>query len=238
MKYSRMIILTALLEEMEAILPKVRDLSQSVYLNSPLWKGNLCGHKIILRTTGIGKVNAALTTQCLIKDYPVSHIYNVGVGGSISPKVKIGDVVIANKVTQSDFDLSVFGYPKGHIPGIENRFFPTSISGDVISSIQREHNGYQIRYGSIVSADQFVQDREAMVKLAEEFDALAKDMESAAIGHVCYVNKIPFIAIRGICDNSGKFAIEEYRKNLKLAVNNSTDVLLELIKNHKDNYND
>ena len=233
-----MIILTALLEEMEAILPRVRNLSQSVYLSSPLWKGILCGYKVILRITGIGKVNAALTTQYLIKDYPVSHIYNVGVAGSISPEVKIGDVVIADQVAQCDFDLTVFGYLKGQIPGIVNRFFPTAISRDVVNSIQRVNNGFQIRYGSIVSADQFVQDIEAMVKLGEEFNALAKDMESAAIGHVCYVNKIPFISIRGICDHSGKFAIQEYRKNLKLAISNSTDVLLKLIKNHKNYYND
>lgn len=230
MKYSRMIILTALLEEMEAILLKVKDLSQGVYLNSPLWKGTLCGCEVILRITGIGKVNAALTTQSLIKDYPLSQIYNLGVAGSISPKIKIGDVVIADQVTQSDFDLTVFGYPKGHIPGMGSRFFPTSIRRNVVSVIQRENNGCQIQYGSIVSADQFVQDRKAMIKLGKEFNSLAKDMESAAIGQVCYFNNIPFDVIRGISDNSGRNASQEYQDNLELGINNSTKVFLKLLQ--------
>ena len=40
-------------------------------------------------------------------------------------------------------------------------------------------------------------------KLHERFNAIAAEMEGGSIGHVCYVNKVPFAILRTISDGEG-----------------------------------
>lgn len=228
-------ILAAMQEELDILLPYVKILSKKTKLNFPIWKGELYGENIIIQLTGIGKVNAAMFAQHLISEHKVSHIYNFGGAGGISEKVEIGNIICATNTIQSDFDLTILGYKKGQIPKINKHYFPTFYKKVALKSLQ---NKYSIKFGNVVSADQFVADRQTVLKIGKEFKALAKDMESAAIGHVCYVNNIPFTAIKGISDNSGEFSIIEYQKYQKLATINCINLLLELIKNHKNNSND
>ena len=68
--------------------------------------------------SGMGKVNAARSTQILIDSMNVDYILNVGVAGSISKKINICDIVIGDKLVQHDFDFTLFNYEKGEIPGI------------------------------------------------------------------------------------------------------------------------
>ena len=58
-------------------------------------------------------------------------------------------------------------------------------------------------------------------------------METASIAHVCYVNEIPFIAIRTISDTPGESGVEVFEKNCELAAKKSIDVL----KNYLDMVN-
>jgi len=224
----RIAILASMKEEISLLLSYVKIHSEKIELNSSTWKGELFKKKVIVKLTGIGKVNAAMSTQHLISNHKISCIYNIGIAGGISKKVNIGDVICVDKAIQSDFDLTIFGLKQGQIPKIKKYYFPTSFKKETLNSLQSK---YPIKFGNIISADQFIGDRKEVVNLGKKFNALAKDMETAAIAHVCYVNKIPFIAIRGISDNSGKFAIDEYKEFLKLAASNSTKVLLKIIKN-------
>ena len=68
--------------------------------------------------SGMGKVNAARTTQILIDKMNIDYVLNVGVAGSISKKINKCDIVIANKLVQHDFDFTLFNYQKGEIPNI------------------------------------------------------------------------------------------------------------------------
>ena len=43
--------------------------------------------------SGIGKVNAARTTQILIDNFNIESIINVGVAGGLSNNINIGDIV-------------------------------------------------------------------------------------------------------------------------------------------------
>lgn len=223
-------ILSAMPEELKRLLACAKIRFKKIYLNSPLWECTLYGQELVLRLMGIGKVNAALAAQHLINNFQISQIYNFGVAGSISKKVQIGDVVVADKVAQSDFNLTVFDYIRGQIPGFKDRYFISTVKKNKIRDLQDRKNGYSVHCGTIVSADQFIEDREAMVELGKEFGAIAKDMESAAIGQVCYLNNIPFTVVKGISDNSGVGAKLEYQNNLQRSVDNASEVLLRLLQ--------
>ena len=66
--------------------------------------------------------------------------------------------------------------------------------------------------------------------LKNDFNAIAVDMESASINHVCKLNKIDFCAIRGISDSGSN---EEYSKFVEVAMKNINEVIFEYIKNVK-----
>ncbi len=214
-------------EELDVLLPYVKPDSRKIECNLPVWQGTLYGKSVVIQLTGIGKVNAAMATQRLISQNKVSHVYNFGVAGGISNKVNIGDIICADRTAQSDFDLSIFGLKKGQMWETKKRFFPAFYDKKLLRILQ---NKYPVKTGTIVSADQFIADRKAVLQIGREFKAVAKDMETAAINRVCYVNKIPFTAIKGICDDSGKSSGNEYRQYLQSTINNSTRVLLDLIK--------
>ena len=61
-----------------------------------------------------------------------------------------------------------------------------------------------IHKGLICSGDQFIDKLEDIKRIKRSFpDALAVDMESGAISQVCYLNKVPFLALRVISDSPG-----------------------------------
>ena len=82
-------------------------------------KGKISNKKVIAVKCGIGKVNAARTTQILIDKFDVDKIINIGAAGGVNPELKIQDIVIGERLVQYDFDVSSSGdYEKGEIQGV------------------------------------------------------------------------------------------------------------------------
>ena len=69
-------------------------------------------YKNDLIITGIGKTNAAMRITEFLSNHDVDYIVNIGfAGGNIA--YEVNDIVIVEKATYHDFDLSLFGYKKG-----------------------------------------------------------------------------------------------------------------------------
>lgn len=77
--------------------------------------GTLGNKNIVLAKSGVGKVASSTTTQFIIDNYKPVYIINTGIAGSLSESLKAGDIIIADKMVQHDFDVSAFGNPKGYI---------------------------------------------------------------------------------------------------------------------------
>ncbi len=162
------------------------------------------GKKLILILSGIGKVNAAIATQYLIDEFKLNFILNVGVAGSLSKDLTFGDVVIATDLVQHDVDATAFGYPLGQIPRIDS--FSFSADNKLIEKYfnSSHNNPFKIVAGRIISGDKFIDNHEQVIFLKDTFNALACDMEGAAIAHVAHINKISFIIIRALSDQAGQ----------------------------------
>ena len=76
--------------------------------------------QVIVTRSGIGKVNAAVTTTVLINHFRVDKIIFTGVAGAASRPIP-SDVVISTGLVQHDVDLTAFGYEKGHMSGFDSR---------------------------------------------------------------------------------------------------------------------
>ena len=85
-----------------------------------------------------------------------------------------------------------------------------------------------ILFGTMVSGEQFVTE-ENREQILTGFTPLCTDMETAAVAHVCYVNKLPFLAIRTITDTAGHKGIGEFEKNCAAASAISAEIVCALL---------
>ena len=185
--------------------------------------GSLEGRRVVLARSGVGKVFAALCAQTMILKFGVTEIVNSGVAGTLTPELHIGDVAISTACVQHDMDTTAVGDPVGLISGINMIELPadTKIADRVCAAANVNH-----RLGVIASGDQFVHTTERREWIVSTFKASAVEMEAAAIAQVCFVNKIPFAAIRVISDEASGDVKIDYMTFVKAAAATSSDIAL------------
>lgn len=172
--------------------------------------GQFEGKKVIIAKSGVGKVFAGICAQTMIITFKPDMLINVGVAGSLSKDLDIADVAIANNVVQYDMDTTAVGDPLGMISGINIIYLPCDQS--IVDGLSEYANelGIKSKVGTIASGDSFVNSREKKKYIVDNFSAISCEMEGAAIGQVCYVNKVPFCVIRAISDNGDENSENDY----------------------------
>ncbi len=232
MYMKRIGIIVAMQEELEEIKEYVEDINEKEIRHITFIEGKVEEKNVVLVQCGIGKVNAAMVTQALIDSYSIEYIVNIGVAGALNPMLNIGDVVIADKLIQHDFDITAFGHSKGYITGVGDFIQTDENLRNKLEKLNHNNkdNDYKIKLGIIASGDIFCTDIEMKNKIYSKFDADCVEMEGAAIAQVCYLNEIPFVVMRSISDSpNGKNAIT-FDKFLKIASKRIANLLVEFIK--------
>ena len=187
-------------------------------------------HELIFILSGIGKVNAAIHTQYIIDKFDVDCVINVGVAGSLSQELSFGDVVIATDLVQHDMDVVAFGMSLGQIPRMD--VFSFVSDENLLNAAKLLHvDGYKMQFGRIISGDQFIDNKDKVVFLAREFNAMACEMEGAAVAHACYVNRVPFIVIRALSDMAGQDgdAIHSFTELKDMSADRASLVIQQLL---------
>lgn len=225
-------IIVAMEEEKEAILNIMTDVKVEQIYNLRFLKGKIQGKSCILVKSGIGKVNAARTTQVMIHNFDIQYMINLGSGGSINGMLNIGDVLIAQEVVQHDFDITAFGHSKGYITGVGDKII---CDRDLVNEIEQmiqllPERSYQIKIGVIATGDIFCTEAWMKDKIRAKFNADVVDMECAAIAQVCYLDNIPFMGIRSISDTPNGKNATTFDENLKLASKRCANILKEFLK--------
>lgn len=180
--------------------------------------GDLFGVLCVVAVCGVGKVAAAICTQTMILTFSPYAIINIGVAGSGANNIKLLDIVLSDNVVQHDMDTSPLGDPKGMISGIDIINIPADKNlVKLASSSLNELAIKEFHVGTIASGDKFISSKELVKDINSNFGALAVEMEGAAVGHVCYLNHVPFLVIRAISDNANEKASLNYEQFLSLA---------------------
>ncbi len=84
--------------------------------------------------------------------------------------------------------------------------------------------------GIIASGDQFVATPEKRKFIKDQFQAIACEMEGAAIAQVCYVNEVPCGVIRSISDSADDSADMDYPTFMQLAAQRSFTLIMAFLK--------
>ena len=189
--------------------------------------GSYAQNQVILAQSGIGKVQAGMTATILNFKYQPDLIVNTGSAGGIGEGLKIGDIVISTKLAYHDVDVTESGYAMGQLPGSPLYFDADTFYVNQIE-IAAERTKLNYHTGLIVSGDQFIDDKAKIATIKKAFtEALASEMEGAAVAQVCTQFKVPFVVIRAMSDvgdenasvNFDEFVVQAGQKSVKMLLN-------------------
>ena len=212
--------------EVETIKSLMKDKQSEVISGVEYVTGTLHGKKIVTAVCGIGKVAAAMCTQTMILKYSPDRIINTGVGGSLSTKLAIGDIAVAESLVQHDMDTSPLGDPMGLISGINIVNIPADekVVDTLIKGVETIENVKGLR-GIIASGDQFIASEEKKKFIVDNFDAIVCEMEGASIAQVCYPNGMPFGVVRAVSDCADGSSHMDYGEFLPIAAANAAKLI-------------
>lgn len=203
-------IIGAMEEELRLLKAELESIETHNIYGIEMLTGQLGQHELILVKSGIGKVNASLSTSLLIERFQPDYVINTGSAGGLSPQLKIGDLVIADSLAYHDVDVTAFGYQYGQMAGMEASFHPDQNLIQVASQEYRKL-GREAHQGLIVSGDQFVNLSSRIDWIRQQFPlALACEMESTAIGHTCQSMGTPYLILRAISDKANEEAAVDF----------------------------
>lgn len=217
-------IITAMKEEHDEVIKIMKNKEEISISNITFTKGTIYLKECILVSCGIGKVNSARVTTKLIDFFKVNTILNVGSAGAINNSLNIGDVVISKINVQHDFDLTAFGYEKGHLVEIGRNIYSDRKLLEIAKEVTNSFN-FKTKIGVIASGDIFCSEEKMKNKIKSKFNADVVDMECGAIAHICYLEHIPFISIRSVSDSPNGDNAKTFEENLKLASTRASLIL-------------
>ncbi len=224
-------IICAGCEEVEPILKEMEITKTTEKAMLKIHEGTLWGIDTVALFCGACRVNAAIATQVMIDLYEVDKIINIGAGGGMDPMVRVHDTVIAEECVYCDIQEDVL---TGYHPWMKSDWFVSD--PDLLLSArkaaQKISSKYKIHFGKIATSEKFIID-EGRKEIMEKFSPLSVDMETAGIAHVCYVNKVPFLAIRTITDTEEFSGDDNYNGNLEEATLIGRDITKALFEELK-----
>ena len=218
-------IIAAMNVEMDTLRSFMQNTETEVISGIRFVRGELDGKEIVTAVCGIGKVFAALCAQTMILHYQPTAVINTGVAGTLSDKLDIGSVAVSSAVVQNDMDTSPLGDPIGLISGLNKVELPADrlLAGHL--SACAKVMGIRTATGVIASGDQFVASAERKAFIVEHFHAIACEMEGAAVGQVCTVNRVPFCVLRAISDSADGSSHMDYPAFVSMAADQSVRLL-------------
>lgn len=225
-------IIGAMAVEVEGLIAAMENKSPETVSRMTFWRGTLAGVECVVAQCGAGKVNSAVCAQTMILRYGASPIINTGVAGGVgSQAVRIGDLVVAEGVTQHDYDTTPIDGDKGRdLPILGRSVLETDarVSGLLADCAREVYNG-NVHRGLIATGDQFIGGKERLHAIAERTGAIACEMEGGSIGQACALADVPFAVLRAISDNADDNAVDDFPKFAKESAEKSVALLLEAL---------
>jgi adenosylhomocysteine nucleosidase len=208
--------------------------------------GRLHGSPVVVAWTGIGKVNAAMTTTLLLEHFTPKGVIFSGIAGGVNPNLSPGDIVIAAETAHHDMGiLEEEGfYNRGVINPLDGIRNPVYLPADrrllklaekAADEVELEkikttigERIPQIIKGIVVTGDVFVASPEKGAELREKLNADAVEMEGAAVAQICYQRQIPHLVVRSISDKADKTAREDSMMFQEMAAKNSSTLITKI----------
>ncbi len=228
MPHSPAAIVSAMHEELRALLPLLDDRHTVRLAGRDFHHGVIHGQPVVLALSGIGKVAAATTAVLLMHAFDSRQLVFTGVAGGLAAGVNVGDVVVARQLLQHDMDASPL-FPRFEVPLTGRaRFDADTDLADALAAATRSCSGVRLHQGLIVSGDRFIASAaDSDVLRALLPDALAVEMEGAAVAQACADFGRPFAVVRTISDRADDAAHLDFVRFIDEVASATTRAIIE-----------
>jgi adenosylhomocysteine nucleosidase len=237
-------VLGAFPAEVALIHSMIKQPKELVYQGIRFTEGILNGRHIVLAQTGIGKVNAAITTTLLLDHFNPREVLFTGIAGGTDPQLSPGDLVIGISVAYHDYgtitpDSMMRRHTLNPVTLAENPiYFPCTqslvqLARSVSKAVSFQTIGRRspkVIEGVIVTGDVFVSSVAATKQLHQKMNAEATEMEGASVAQACWQQKVPFLVIRSLSDNASDNAHQDVATFYKIAAENSAHLLMAIVE--------
>ncbi|WP_028485663.1 5'-methylthioadenosine/S-adenosylhomocysteine nucleosidase [Thiomicrorhabdus chilensis] len=227
-------IIGAMEEEVTLLRSQLTYLQTQHHAGFEYYLGQIGNVEVVLLRSGIGKVNAAISSTLLLQLYDPDYVINTGSAGGFHTDLNVGDIVISSSVCHHDVDVTPFGYDLGQVPGMPACFLPDE---NLVKAAQNSIDALQEvvhMHGLIATGDRFMHQAEDVTNTRNNFpEMIACEMEAAAIAQVCHTFETPFVIIRSLSDIAGKENAVTFEKYLEQAATHSAKVIMEMLKQLK-----
>jgi len=242
-------VLGAFRQEVELFETMLTEVQSQEIEGVAFLSGRLGSRSVVVAWTGVGKVNAAMTTTLLIEHFQPAHVLFTGIAGAVDPNLEPGDIVIAKQTAHHDMGTLwpeglEHGGVKDPVTGVPNPvFFPADATLLAAAtqaaqeaalhaiSLRTGERAPKVLVGTVVTGDVFVASKPKCAELAEELGADAVEMEGAAVAQLCYQRGVGCLIIRSISDKADESAVSDKQIFYSMAAENSANLVAAILEN-------
>jgi adenosylhomocysteine nucleosidase len=243
-----LLVLGAIDAETRPVIAALVDPEPGEVLGLRCVGGRLAGRRAVAAVTGVGKVNAAMTTALLIERFSPAAVIFTGIAGALDSGLQPGDVVVGESLVQHDLVRHteqgvVLREVRNPRDGADNPIalepsprllaLARQVAGGrglTLAGVAGDARAPKIAFGAIATGDSFVGSRSRRDELRGRTGALAVEMEGAAVAQVCHQLGVPFLVVRGLSDRAAGDARGEARRNMETAAGNAAAVALAVVR--------
>ncbi|WP_077923835.1 5'-methylthioadenosine/adenosylhomocysteine nucleosidase [Spirosoma sp. 209] len=207
--------------------------------------GRIGKQQVVVAETGIGKVNAAMTTALMLNYFRPERILFTGIAGGTNPDLQPGDIVIARQTAHHDYQsITMDRKPTRQTYSLSGKVNPAFFLADSVMLSRAQTTARSVAFepiplttrpptvitGIVVTGDQFISSAEKVTQLRQAFNADATEMEGAAVAQVCYQMQVPHLVIRSLSDRADDNARNDMLSFYQTAARNSAKLVLAIVE--------
>ncbi|MCB5161804.1 5'-methylthioadenosine/S-adenosylhomocysteine nucleosidase [Marinomonas algarum] len=224
-------LIGAMDEEIAVIKAWMTQVRAETIAGCEFYCGSFEGKEVVLLKSGIGKVNAAVSTTLLLSQFKPDYVINIGSAGGYDADLQVGDVVISDAVLHHDVDVTAFGYVMGQVPNMPATYTAAPTLVQKAQQAVQATTSVKAKIGLIGTGDSFMSDPVRVEAVRTIFpDLVAVEMEAAAVAQVCFKFDTPFVVVRALSDVAGKESPQSFEEYLKVAAENSSLMIQQMLK--------
>ena len=224
-------IIGAMEQEITLLQSRIQQAQHEQVAHIAITRGTLAGKPVLLAQSGIGKVNAAITTTVLLEKYQAACVINTGSAGGLQGGMKQGDVVVGIQTAHHDADATAFDYVIGQLPQMPERYDSDAalVEHAARAAIAFDAPPYTAASSS-AATNSSTTPTKSPASARTSPDALAVEMEAAAIAQTCYQFARPCVIIRALSDLADGEAEYSFETFLQMAATHSAEMVENLVK--------
>ncbi len=225
-------IIGAMEQEIEILRDSLKNREDHKLAGFDLYTGQIGNVDVVLLQSGIGKVNASVSTALMLQQFEPDCILNTGSAGGCGENLDVGDVVISSELIHHDVDVTAFGYELGQMARMPVAYKPDELLAVIAQECIESGLAAKTVRGVIATGDAFISDPDKVVAIRNNFkDVKAVEMEAAAIAQTCYLFGVPFLVVRALSDIAGKSSNISFNDFIVTASTHSAEMVKLILAN-------